>query len=205
MEFVLALGDLVLGDEEEGLVVRGPSHLIHPLELVGQQLARAEVLDAERVLAVAGAVGRIGEQEVVIAGLEHAEAEEFVAFGQGVLVEDDFFPGLEAAVFATKDRIVLSLLRALVIEELAAANRRRGIRFLEVAQHFLVEPVAKRLLGAGDGLAVCVLGFEIGDDFGIGLFAEPEVIIHPLVAVRDGLLRHLSRRRRDGRLRRALD
>src|ERR1035437_1060241 len=130
MEFVLALGDLVFGDEEEGLVVRGPNDLVHPLELVGQQLARAEVFDVERVLTVAGAVGRIGEQEVVIAWLEHAEAEEFVALGQRVLVEDNFLPGLKAAAFAAKDWIVLSLLRASVIEELAAANRRRGIRFL---------------------------------------------------------------------------
>src|ERR1035441_2884165 len=124
MEFVLAFGDLVLGDEEDGSVIRSPNNLVHPLELVRQQLARAEVFDVERVLAVAGAVGRVGEQAVVIARHEGAEAEEFVTFGQGVLVEDDLLRGFKAAALAAIEWITLSLLRARVIEELAAANRR---------------------------------------------------------------------------------
>jgi hypothetical protein len=48
-------------------------------------------------------------------------------------------------MFAAVNRVALPLLGAGVIEKLAAADWRRGVGFLEVAEHFFVKPLLEGL------------------------------------------------------------
>src|SRR5512137_125688 len=103
MEFLVSLGDLVFRDEEKGSVIGGPHDLVHPLEFVRKQLASAQVLDLERVLAITGGVGGVGQKLIVVAGNKRAHAEELVALGKSVEVEQDLFRRIEAALFTAMD------------------------------------------------------------------------------------------------------
>src|SRR5690348_13387983 len=108
MKLVLAFGDFIFGDEEQGFVVGGPGDFIDALELFGEQLAGAEVLDLQSILAVTGGVGGVGEQVIVVAGQRDGDIEEFVPLGQCVYIENDFLPGLEGSLLTAVNRVILS-------------------------------------------------------------------------------------------------
>ncbi len=91
IEAIGALGGLVLHGVEERAIVGGPGGAGDPLDAFGKRLGGAEILDVQGVLAEAGGVERIGQQMIVVADVEGTEAEEGVAFGQRVQVEQEFF------------------------------------------------------------------------------------------------------------------
>src|SRR5258707_3501652 len=161
MQFVLAFGDFVFSDKEEGLVVGGPGDFIDALEFFGQQLASAKIFDLQRVLPIASRVGGVSEEVVVIAGQGDCHAEKLMTFGKSVEVEEDLLRRLEAALFSAMDRVVLPLLGPRLIQKVSATHGSGGIGFFQVAEDFAVEMVAEVLQRFGDGVGVSVLGFEI--------------------------------------------
>ncbi len=52
-----------------------------------------------------------------------------------------------------------------------------------MADHFVVEGLAKRLVRRGDIVGVGVLGFEVGGDFGVLALAQPGVVVGEGVGV----------------------
>src|SRR5208283_2586278 len=50
-----------------------------------------QIFDLEGVLAEAGGVGGVGEEGIVVTDFKDAEAEERVAFGEDVEIEEDLF------------------------------------------------------------------------------------------------------------------
>jgi hypothetical protein len=147
-ELVAALGDRVLGGEEERFVVRGPRHVAHSLDAFGRELPGAQVLHVQHILAVAGAVGRVGEQIAVVARHERAERHEREALRELVQVEQDLFRRVEAALPPAQDRVLLPLLGARVVEETTPTIGRARVGFLDVPHHLLVEPVLEPEVGA---------------------------------------------------------
>src|SRR5882724_10544969 len=100
MKFILPLGDFVFGDEEESFIIGGPSNLINALEFFRHQFTGAKIFDLQGVLAITGRVGGEGQEVVIIAGQGNCNTEEFMAFGEGVEVEDNFLGAVEVAVFS---------------------------------------------------------------------------------------------------------
>ena len=84
IEAVGALGGFVFHGVEERAIVGGPGGAGDALDAFGKRFAGAEILDLQRVLAEAGGVERVGQQVIVVADVEGAEAEKGVAFGQSV-------------------------------------------------------------------------------------------------------------------------
>jgi hypothetical protein len=93
IETVGALGDLVFNDVEEGEIIGGPGGAGDALDAEGKEFMGMEILDFEDELAEAGVVRGIGEEAIVVADVEGTKAEEGVAFGKGVEVEEDFLGG----------------------------------------------------------------------------------------------------------------
>ena len=150
----------------------------------------------ERVLAEAGGVGRVGEPAAVVADVEGADGEEGVALRELVAVEEDFFRrvGIRScgcAFFihglAAVDGVLQALFGAVVVPVRAVAEGNRDVSLLDVAEHLGVELVAERSERGGLRLGVAVLGFEVGDDLGIVLVAEPGVVVDEGLAVDRGL------------------
>src|SRR6266404_349911 len=79
VEAVGALGGFVFDGIEERAIVGGPGGAGDALDSNGESLAGGQILDLQRVLAEAGGVERVGEQGIVVADGEGAEAEKGVA------------------------------------------------------------------------------------------------------------------------------
>ena len=142
----------------------------------------------EVVVAVAGGIGAVGEEVVVVAVLERANGHERLADGHLVHVEDDFLRGGERAFFAAEDTVLLALFRALV-EPVAALEVRRGfVGLFDATKHFRVEAALEGFEGGHDRRRVGVFGLEVVEDGGIFFFAQPEEGVLDFVAVEaDGL------------------
>src|SRR6266571_6404148 len=138
-KLVRAFSNRVFGNIEDCLVVRGPGETIDSLDLLRKKRARLQVLDLQSVLAVAGVVSRVGEQIAVVAGSERAYAHELLSLGKLVLVQHDFFFGIEATLLAAEDWILFTLLRARVVEVITQTIGHVLVRLLDVAEHLLVE------------------------------------------------------------------
>src|SRR5207237_3074377 len=67
-QLVVALGDRVFSDIEESFVVRGPDDAVNALDLLGQNLAGAKILDLQNVLPINRVVGGERQQCAVFAG-----------------------------------------------------------------------------------------------------------------------------------------
>ena len=93
IEAVRALGGLVFDGVEERAIVGGPGGAGDALDALGKCVAGAQILDLQRVLAEAGGVERVGEKMIVVADVERAEAQERMAFGQSVQIEQAVLPG----------------------------------------------------------------------------------------------------------------
>jgi hypothetical protein len=194
-ELVRALGR-VLDAVEEGLVVGRPEGVDDVADVVGQILARAQVFDLERVLAVAGVVDGVGEKVPVVRDGVGAEAGVLVADGQLVQVERDLFGRRHTALLAREDGVLLTLDGARVVEVAVLAVGHLRVGLLDARVHLLVERLLEGLGRLHHGRRVGVLGFEVGGDFRVRLLAHPEVFVNQRLAVDFGLFGHLFR---DGR------
>src|SRR5882672_2142264 len=119
MKLVMAFGHVVLSDEEERFIVRGPDDVIHALEFLRQQFASAKIFYLQSELPVDGGIGRISQQMIVIARNRDAHAEKLMAFREGILIEDDFLGRAQTAALAAMNRVILSFFGATVIKKLA--------------------------------------------------------------------------------------
>src|SRR5262249_61267864 len=84
--------------EQGGAVQRPRAAGVGIRDLVRQDGPGGQVLDPDRVPLVAGEVGGVGQPALVRADLERAEAEELVADGQLVAVEQLLLPVERLAV-----------------------------------------------------------------------------------------------------------
>ncbi len=207
-QLVRPLGDLVLGDVEQRLVVVRPLDRCHPLGGIGMGTAGDERLDVQRVLPEAGRVGRIRQQVPVVAHLDRAEADELEPFRHLVLVEHHELGRVRAvgAVgrhrLAAVQRVLLPLDGPRVVVELPVPLRHVEIGLLDAGQHFLVERVTEWGEARRHRLRVGVLGLEVLRHLGIGLLAKPEVrVVHGLTVPDLRVVDALGHRRRGpGRL-----
>src|ERR1041384_3798848 len=86
---------------EKSAVILGPFERVVGIgNLIRQQSARFEVQDADGVHLVADEVVRVGQQAMVGADREIADAKVRLAFGQYVAVEQNFLGRIQRSVFA---------------------------------------------------------------------------------------------------------
>jgi hypothetical protein len=194
-----ALGDGVFDYVEEVAVVGGPGGGGYAFGAEGKKCAAAEFLDLEGVLAEAGGVGGIGKEMVVVGDVERAEAEEGMAFGEGIQVEEDLVSGARVVGVAKMEGVLLAFDGLGGIEIAAEAVRYGEVGLLDAGEHFMVEGFLKCLGGLEDGVGIGVFRLEMADDFGIFFFAEPGVVINAEVSVNLVLDRTAGRDRRLGR------
>ena len=174
---------VVGGGEEQRLVVGRPGHRSHLLGRVLEQLVRAQVADVEAVVAKPGRVDGVGDEVAVVADVQRAEGHELLALGELVQVQIDLLGRVEAPLPAAVDRVLLPLLGTRVVVEPAVAHRHREIRLLDPAEHLGVERVLQPLARLHDPRGVGVLRLEVGDDLGVRLLAQPEVVVGEAIPV----------------------
>ena len=120
-----------------------------------------------------------------------------MAVGFDVLVEEHLFPGnvgvlvehRRSPVVRTRDRaaavhaVLFALEAPAVVPPVAAPQRNRKIGLLGASLDFVENLLPQRFLFSGDLVDVGVLRLQIGDHLGIGLVAQPFVVVDELVAV----------------------
>src|SRR6266404_2879227 len=84
IEAVGALRGFVFDGVEEAAIIGGPGGAGDTLDSDWERFAAVQILDLQRVLAEAGGVERIGEQAIVVADRERAEAQKRMARGERV-------------------------------------------------------------------------------------------------------------------------
>ncbi len=152
-----------------------------------------ERAEAQLVLLVAAAVGRVGQPAMVVADRRAADGEILGALGQRVLVEQDLLllagltgrGQLPAAAGGPPavDAVVLALLGARVVPPWSAAGRHRHVGLLDPGLHLLEEPAAQRGQRRRLPVGIGVLGLQVLQDLGILALAEPEPGVLAVVAV----------------------
>ena len=197
-ELVRAQG-VIEPDVEDLLAVSGPGQ---PVADLGHHLGRhggrglgVEGLEAQLVALVAGAVGRVGQPEMVAADGGAPHGEVLRAGGQGVLVQQDLLlvAGLArrgqlvgaAGGPAAVDGVVLPLLGPRVVPPRSPAGRDGHVRLLDPRLHLLEELVLQRTERGQDLVGVGVLGLQVGQDLGVLAVAEPVPGVLALVPVGD--------------------
>ena len=202
-----AIGPLgvILERIEEDLPVGGPGRRRDALDPLREQGARVEVLDGERVLAEAGAVGRIGQAAPRVVRDVEPERHEGLAARQLVEIERDLVATRGhvrgRASPSTVERVLQAGLGAHPVLERALAVRGRAVRLLDVTEHLAVERLLQRRARLHDRRGVGVLGLEVGADVGARLLAQPEVVVDAALAVLDLDVRDPARDRRARRRR----
>jgi hypothetical protein len=164
--------------------------------MIGERLAGAEIFHREIELAESSVVVAIGQKISVSADRKGLHRHEGLALRQFVDIEEDFFVGVGADLFAAADGVLLAGFGADVIEEVALFVRDLDIRFFYPAEHLVVELFLEGFRGLHHRVGVGVLGFEVGADLGIGFLAQPKIVIDQLVAVDLGDVGDLFRDRR---------
>ena len=190
----------VLFDVVDRAVVVGPDQVrLDVLDAVGIDLAGAQVLHLQHVLAAADLILGPGEQFIVLAHFGIADAEIALALGHRVLVEQDLFRRIHRALAARVDRVVLAGLEARVIPVAAQAVRHRSVVLLDAADDFAVQALLQRLGRRQHGVGVGVLGLDVGQHFLVlaRIVAQPVVLVLAHGAVRR--LHFVRLLRRDGR------
>jgi len=185
-ELVGAFGDFVFDDVEESAIVGGPGSAGDAFDAERKHCGVVEIFDFESVLAEAGGVCGVGEEGIVVADLEDAEAEEGLAFGEEIQIEKDLLVGV-ADGGAAVDGVLLAFDGAGVVFEAAEGVGDAEIGLQDAAEHFLVEAGLEGFGGFEVGVGVSVFGFEIGEDAGIFFVAEPGVVVDAAVGVDDVL------------------
>ena len=161
-----------------------------------QQLARSQVLDAQRVALVTGGVGGISQEP---AGLRHprtTQREKLVSLCQHIAIKNDFL-ALRRGVFwndrrgprilvrqhrkPARKEITLPLLGTAVIPVITVAGRHGHVRFLHPRLDLLENILPQLLLILGHLIGVGVLGLKVGDGFSRLLVPQPLIVInkHP--------------------------
>jgi len=153
------------------------------------------ILDVERVFAERGEVLEVDDARGVRADVDATEGVKLLVARQLVLIEVDLFCGLERALLATEDRVVLPLLRARVIPVAVLPVRHRRVGFLDAAHQLLVDRLLQRFGVPHARGGVGVLGLEVLDHLGIRLLAKPEVVVGARFVVKN-LEARLDRRDR---------
>jgi len=154
-----------------------------PFVDVIKQLRSTQVFDVESEDAERGGVVEVGDPRSPGAHCQTAEARELLPGGERVLVEDDFFGRVEAALFAEANGVGLTLLGAVVVPVAVVAVGDGEVGLLDAAEHLVVELLLERHGVLHPGVGIGVLLIEVGDDLGVGFLAEPEVVVGPDVAV----------------------
>ena len=102
----------------------------------------------------------------------------------GVLVEYRRAPVIRCRHRAAAVRpVLLSLETASVVPPVSAPGGHREVGLLGAGSDLLEDHLSQRLLISRLGLHVCVLRFKVGDDLGIGLVAQPLVVVDEDVVV----------------------
>jgi len=153
-------------------------------------------LDPQREALVAGEVGGVGQPALVRAGAERAEAEELVAVGQLVTVEQHLLPVQRPAVRGDRrdhlagpdrapavHRVLLALDRPGVVPPAALAHRDGQVALLGARLDLLEDLLAQRGQMAGERAGVGVLGLQVADRVRVLLVGEPGVLVDHGVAV----------------------
>ena len=206
-------GHGVLLGVEEGLVVVGPSRPARGLgDAVLQHLARAQILDVQRVLAAADGVDAVHQQVVVGAHAASANGEVVVAFSHGRLVEHHLFLCVHGSFLAARERVFLAFLVPGVVPVALVQDGHALVVLLDAPHDLVVDLRLQGFRRRHHGLLVGVLSLEVRHHFlglGVGLFrlflgvaqAHPEIVVLKLQAVDVGGVRLLRRVRRRGELR----
>jgi hypothetical protein len=195
IEAVGALGNFVFDDVEECEIVGGPGGAGDTLDAEGEEFVGLQILDFEDELAETGVVRGIGEETIVVTDVERAEAEEGVAFGKGVEVQEDFLVrriggvacGRRRFLGAAVDGVLLAFFGAGVIGVAAEKVGDAKVGLLNAAEHFLVKGFLEGLGGFQEGVGEGVFFLEVGGDARVVFVAEPGVMVHAAVAVDDVL------------------
>jgi len=195
IEAVGALGNFVFDDIEESEIVGGPDGAGDALDAEGEEFVGLQILDFENELAETGVVRGIGEETIVVTDGEGAEAEEWMAFSEGIEIEEDFLVSRIGGVAcgrgrflgAAVDGVLLAFFGAGVIGVAAEKVGDAEVSLLNAAEHFLVEGFLEGLGGFQERVGEDVFFLDVGGDPGVVFVAEPGVMIHAAVAVDDVL------------------
>jgi len=203
IEAVGTFGDGVFDNVKE-VVTGRPRGTGDAFGAKGQDFAGAEVFDFEGVLTEASGIGGVGEKMVVVGDFKTAEAEEGLAFGEGVEIEEDlvaggFLSGFIADRSAEAEWILLAFHSFRGVEIAAQPIGNREVGLLDAGEHLVVEKLLEGFAGLKDGVGVGIFGFEMVEDGGILLFAEPRIFVDAEVAVKEMLDRLACRHRRLGK------
>ncbi len=145
---------------------------------VGQHAPGAKILEIQAELAVAGIVGSVSADVLIVADCRGADPDELVLPGKLIDIQQDFLGRVHAAFAPAKRGVLLSFFRAVVVEVAAVANRNAEIGLLDARQHLLVERIFEGLQIFGERLRIGVFRFEVFHHARIGLLAKPVILIH---------------------------
>jgi hypothetical protein len=112
-----------------------------------------------------------------------ADGQELMAGRERVEIERDLFAGTGRGRAAAENRVLLACLRARVVEVPALAVGHRLVVLLDPGQHLPVEGVLEAQGGVHHRVGMGVFGLQVGDDGGVVLGPQPEVVVHELLAV----------------------
>jgi hypothetical protein len=117
------------------------------------------------------------------------EGHERLPLGQAVELERDLLLRLEGALPAAVDGVLLPLLGARVVVEIAPAVGNVLVRLLDPAEHLPVERLLEGLRVLHHRVGVGVLGLEVRPDVRVLFLAQPVVVVDEALAVDLGRLR----------------
>lgn len=191
--------------EERGPVGRPGAAVEDVGDLVRQDLAGLQVLEAQGEALVALEVGGVGQHPAVRGDGAGADGEEGTVAGQLVAVEQhllmfEVLTGLDlrrcVAVCRDPagDAVLLALLGAAEIPPRALTAGHGQVGFLGAPLDLLEDLLLDLGKVSGLLLEIRVLGFEIGDRVGIVLVGQPGVFVDHGVAVMSALGGDLLRR-----------
>ncbi len=174
----------VLPGVEQGPIVVGPRHVAgRGRKQVREQLAGREVLEADGVEASSHGVLGEGDDLVAHTDVGRAHRREPVPLGQLVHIHHDLFRGLERALLADVDGVVLALFRLRVVVVAVVQDRHREIRLFDAAEDLLIQGLLEILRVRHDRLGVGVLRLQVGDHLRVVTLPEPEVVVGANMAV----------------------
>ncbi len=172
---------IVLDIEQRPVVIRPGHRRRGPGHRVRQELAGAQVLDPDRVLAPADLVHAERQEIPVRADPVRADLEVVLALCHLVDVQQDLFRSPKRAGFSAVDRVLEPFLepRVVVVPPIAIGNTR--VILLHPPDDFLEDPVLETPNRCEHDVAVGVLGFEIGQHGRIlaRVVAQPVILVRP--------------------------
>ena len=194
VQFVRSLGWVKCRVVEGAIVVAPLKPVIGILDAVWQQFAALQLFDPQCVGFGAIGIQREGKQGVIGADGKVAHVQEIMSLGLCVEIEQHLFSGVQTALLAAVNPVLLALFFAVIVEVAAVNHGDRFIGLFDAAPHLLVK---RALQGRGvcqHRSSVAVLRFEICKHRGVVSLPQPVVGVDTLVAVilmgNRALLRH---------------